>query len=149
VAAIVESIEISRRPEEVFSYVTDPSQMAEWQESLVSAREQGDRPLGVGSRITQVRRVVGGSERTMTMEVTDYNPARSFAFRGIDGPIRAVGKSVIEPLEDGTRSRVSTELDFEGHGFGRLLVPRVRGQARKELARNCQHLKERLESGTA
>jgi hypothetical protein len=85
-------------------------------------------------RITQVRRVVGGSERTMTMEVTDYNPARSFAFRGIDGPIRAVGKSVIEPLDGGTRSRVTTELEFKGHGFGRLLVPRVRGQARKELA---------------
>ena len=28
-AAIVESIEISRRPEDVFSYVTDPSHLPE------------------------------------------------------------------------------------------------------------------------
>ncbi len=30
-ALIVESIEISRRPEDVFSYVTDPSRLPEWQ----------------------------------------------------------------------------------------------------------------------
>jgi uncharacterized protein YndB with AHSA1/START domain len=37
-APIVSSVEIARRPEDVFSYVTDPSRLAEWQESLVSAR---------------------------------------------------------------------------------------------------------------
>ena len=30
-APIVESIEISRSPEDVFSYVTDPSHLPEWQ----------------------------------------------------------------------------------------------------------------------
>lgn len=64
---------------------------------------RGDRPLGVGTHVTQVRRV-GRGERTMTTELTDYGPPRSFAFRGIDGPVRAVGESVIEPLED-TRVR--------------------------------------------
>jgi hypothetical protein len=33
VAAIVESIEIQRRPEDVFSYMTDPSHLAEGQEA--------------------------------------------------------------------------------------------------------------------
>jgi len=40
-AAIVESIEIRRRPEHVFSYLTDPSRFAEWQEGVVSARLEG------------------------------------------------------------------------------------------------------------
>ena len=44
-AAIVESIDISRRPEDVFSYVTDPSHFPEWQDSVVSARREGDAPL--------------------------------------------------------------------------------------------------------
>jgi uncharacterized protein YndB with AHSA1/START domain len=145
VAPIVESIEISRRPEDVFAYVTDPAHQAEWQESLVSAREQGGRPLGVGTHVTQVRRV-GRGERTVTIEWTEYGPPRSFAFRGIDGPIRAVGKSAIEPLADRTRSRLTTELDFEGHGVGKLLVRRVRSRARTELPRNHQRLKELLES---
>jgi hypothetical protein len=48
-AAIVESIEISRRPEDVFAYVTDPSRLPEWQESVVSVRRE-DVPLSRWAR---------------------------------------------------------------------------------------------------
>jgi hypothetical protein len=96
--------------------------------------------------VTQTRRI-GRGERTMTAEVTEHSPPRRWAFRGIDGPVRAIGKGIIEPLEDGARSRVTIELDFEGHGIGKLLVPIVvRRQARRELPKNQQNLKERLES---
>ncbi len=85
----------------------------------------------------------------MTNEVTDHNPPRSFGFRGIDGPIRAIGKGTVEPVGDGTRSRFTMELDFEGHGIGKLLVPLVvRRQARSDMAKSQERLKARLESGT-
>ncbi len=43
---------------------------------------------------------------------------------------------------------MTIELDFEGHGIGKLLVPLiVRRQAQKEVPRNQQKLKERLEKG--
>jgi uncharacterized protein YndB with AHSA1/START domain len=147
-APIVSSVEIARRPEDVFSYMTDTSRLAEWQESLVSARAEGGGPPAVGSKMTTVRRV-GRGERTMTMEMTEISPPRSFAARGIDGPIRAIVKGTVEPL-DGARSRATIELDFEGHGIGKLLVPLVvRRQAKGELPRNAQHLKERLEGEAA
>src|SRR5215210_3136497 len=104
-AAIVESVEIRRRPEEVFPYVTDPSHLTEWQESLVSAGLEGAGPPDVGSRMTQTRRI-GPTERTMTMEVTEYEPPRRGAFRGIDGPVRAIGKGTVEPLGEGEGSRL-------------------------------------------
>jgi uncharacterized protein YndB with AHSA1/START domain len=145
VAPIVESIEISRRPEDVFSYMTDPSHLSEWQESLVSANPEGGAPLGLGSRVTQKRRI-GRRERTMTMEITEASPPRRWAFRGIDGPVRAIGKVTVEPLDDGKRSRVTIEHDFEGRGIGKLLVPLVvRRQTQKELPGNQEKLKERLE----
>jgi uncharacterized protein YndB with AHSA1/START domain len=147
-APIVSSVEIARRPEDVFSYVTDPSRLAEWQESLVSARAEGGGPPAVGSKMIHVRRV-GRGERTMTMEMTELNPPRSWAVRGIDGPVRAIVNGTVEPL-DGARSRATIELDFEGHGVGKLLVPLVvRRQAKGELPRNVQHLKERLEGEPA
>jgi len=148
VAAIVHSVEISRSPEDVFACLNDFSRFGEWQEGLVSARLEGDGPVKVGSRVTQTRRF-GGGERTMTTEVTEYSPPRSYAFRGIDGPIRAIGKGTVESLDNGARSRVTFELDFQGHGFGKLLLPLVRSQARKQLATTHQRLKERLESGAA
>jgi len=68
--------------------------------------------------------------------------------RGIDGPIRGIVKGTVDGLGDDARSRVTIELDFEGHGLGKLLVPLVvRRQAQKEMPRNLRNLKQRLESG--
>ena len=146
-APIVSSIEIARPPEDVFSYVTDPSRLPEWQESVVSTRIEESGPPGGGSRVTLTRRI-GRGERTMTMEMTEVSAPGRWALRGIDGPVRAIVNGTVDPLDDGTRSRVTIELDFEGHGIGKLLVPLVvRRQAQKELPTNLQNLKERLESG--
>jgi hypothetical protein len=42
---------------------------------------------------------------------------------------------------------VTLQLDIEGHGIGKLLVPLVvKRQAQKELPKNVQNLKKRLES---
>jgi Polyketide cyclase / dehydrase and lipid transport len=118
------------------------------QESLVSSRAQGGGPRAVGSKVVMVRRL-GRREQTSTMETTSISPPSSWAARGIDGPVRAIVNGTVEPLDDGARSRVTIELDFEGHGLlGKLLVPLVvRRQAQQEMPRNMQHLKERLESG--
>ena len=42
---------------------------------------------------------------------------------------------------------MTIELDFEGHGIGKPLVPAVRRQARKAAPRSYRNLKERLERG--
>ena len=147
-AAIVHSVEISRSPEDVFAQLSDVPRFSEWQEGLVRARVEGDGPLGPGSKIKLTRRV-GWREQTMTSEMTEFSPPRTFAFHGIDGPIRPIGKGTVESIGDGDRSRFTFELDFEGRGLGKLLVPLVRRQAKKELPTTHQNLKRRLESGAA
>jgi uncharacterized protein YndB with AHSA1/START domain len=148
-APIVHSVEIARRPEDVFAYVTDPSHFAEWQEAVVSASALGPEPLRQGSKLSLTRKV-GRGERTMTSEVTEYAPPSSYAFRVLDGPVRAFGKGRLEPLNGGSRTRFTLELDFEGHGIGKLLVPLfVRRQAAQELPESHAQLKEKLESRPA
>jgi hypothetical protein len=57
------------------------------------------------------------------------------------GPIRALVDVTVQALDD-ARSRVSIEVDFEGHGIGKLLVPLVvRRQAAKEMPANVARLK--------
>ncbi|MFE9649844.1 SRPBCC family protein [Streptomyces sp. NPDC006365] len=144
-SAIKESVDISCRPEEVFSYVTDPSHLPEWQESAVSVRPVGDAPLAVGSRVVVTRRI-GRRDIPMTSEVTELDPPRSWRIDGIDGPVRGHVKGTIEPLGDGERSRLTMSLDFEAHGIGKVLVPLVvRPQVRKEMPRDEQTLKRLLE----
>ena len=141
---IVSSIEIDRPPDEVFAYATDPSRFAEWQRDVVRVRVEGDRPPGIGSRFTTTRRV-GGTERTMTQEVTERSAPRRWAARGVDGPIRPSATVTVEPLDGGARSRVTFDLDFEGHGIGRPLLPAVRRQTRRAAPVSYRNLKQRLE----
>ncbi len=125
---IVSTLDIARPPDEVFSYVTDPTRFAEWQNDVV-------RVHLAGSRFTTTRRI-GPTERTMTQEITECTPPRSWAAHGIDGPIRP----------SGTRSRVTFALDFAGHGIGVPLLPLVRRQAEKGAPISYRNLKQRLES---
>jgi uncharacterized protein YndB with AHSA1/START domain len=144
-APIVSSFEIARPPDEVYSYVTDPSRFPEWQHDVV--RVEGGRPPSVGTRFTTVRRI-GRVEQTTTQEITEVSPPRSWAARGVDGPFRPSAGITVEPLDDGTRSRVTIALDFEGRGIGRLLpLDVIRRMAAKTAPRSYQNLKERLERG--
>ena len=147
-APIVNSVEISRSPEDVFARLSDVPRFSEWQEGLVRAQVEGGGPMAPGAKMKMTRRV-GGREQEMTSEMTEFSPPRSFAFRGIDGPIRPRGKGTVEPIGDGDRSRFTFELDFEGRGFGKLLLPIVRRQAKKEMPITHQNLKRQLESAAA
>jgi uncharacterized protein YndB with AHSA1/START domain len=144
-AALEESTDISRRPEDVFAYATDFSHFPEWQDGVVSVRGEGDAPAAVGSKAAVTRRA-GPREFPRTEEITELDPPRSWAVRGVGGPVTAIAKGTIEPLDGGKRSRVTIALEFEGHGVGRLLVPLVvRREARKQLPKNARRLKELLE----
>lgn len=144
-APITASIEIKRSPEDVFAYLSDLARHVEWQTSLQDVKVQGDGPVSVGTRLVERRKVPGGA-REMTLEITEHESPRRMGFRGVDGPIRAVGSVTISA--EGEGSRLDLELDFEGHGLGKLLLPLVRSQARKEVPLDQQRLKERLEAGT-
>ena len=144
-AAIASEVEVAGRAEEVFSYITDPSRFPEWQQGVVSGRMEGGGTHGVGARCITTRRI-GGAERASTSEVTQISPPNRWAVRGLDGPIRAIVNVTVAPLNESARSRVTIELDFEGHGIGKLLVPLVvRRQAQREMPDNLQKLKQRLE----
>ncbi len=139
---LVATAEVDRPAEDVFSYTTDPARFPEWQAGVVSGHLDGG--TGVGARCTTVRRI-GGAERASGSELVRVDPPRTWAVRGIDGPIRAAVDVVVEPL-GAARSRVSIAVDFTGHGIGRLLVPLVvRREARKEMPADLARLTERLE----
>jgi hypothetical protein len=136
---IVSAGDIACPPGEVFPYVTDPSRFGEWQAGVVSGHTDGEP--AVGTRCTTTRRL-GGSERT---SISEISPPTSWAIRGVDGPIRAAVRVSVEPRENGGHSHVTISLDFSGHGIGKMLLPMVVSQARKEVPQSCQKLKQRLE----
>jgi uncharacterized membrane protein len=147
-APIVETVEIAKSPPEVFAYLDDLKRHGEWQTQIESVELLTEGPTRVGTRAVDTRRTPGGRQR-VTYEITEHDPPRKASFRGLDGPIRPRGTVTVEPLDDGRRSRVTLELRLDGHGFGKLIAPLVRMDARRHVPKDQARLKERLESGAA
>jgi uncharacterized protein YndB with AHSA1/START domain len=143
---IVESIDVGRSPEDVFAYVDQLERHGEWQTQIISVTRETEGPTRVGTRATDLRKVPGGKQ-SVTYEITEYDPPRRVSFRGLNGPLRPVGTMTVESIAEG-RSRITLELDLQGHGLlGALLGPLARRDARRQLPKDQQRLKERLESG--
>jgi uncharacterized protein YndB with AHSA1/START domain len=144
-APIVSSFEIARPPEEVFAYVTDPARFPEWQDDVTRVHVDGDGSPGVGTKFATTRRI-GRVEQTTVQEITRRDPPSRWAARGIDGPFRPNAVVTIEPRAAG--SLVTFELDFEGHGIGKLLpLDVIRRMAAKGAPKSYQNLKNILEGG--
>jgi uncharacterized protein YndB with AHSA1/START domain len=142
--SIVTQVEVARPADEVFAYVTDPDKFPEWQANLVGGHMEGETVVGAKC---VTRRKIGGAERDIVSEVTILDPPRAWAVHGIDGPIRSTVKVTVEPIAGRTASKVTIDLDFEGYGIGKLLVPlMVKPQSRKEMQHNMARLKANLES---
>lgn len=133
------TIDIEREPQEVFAFATDPRRFSEWQRDVVRVR------MLDGARFESSRRFAG-SERTTVQRITRNDPPHHWAAEGIDGPVRPYATITVEPVDDGTRSRVIFTLDFEGHGIGVPLLPLIRRQAQQGAQQSYHHLKRLLEA---
>jgi uncharacterized protein YndB with AHSA1/START domain len=144
---IKHSIEINRPAEEVFAYLDQVDRHNEWQGSLVSTTVETDGPTHVGTRVIERRNVPGGT-RDLSYEITEHDPPRKVSFRGTVGPVRPVGTYTVDPTGESS-SRMTSELDLEGQGIGKLFAPLARRQAAKQVAVDQEKFKQLLESGIA
>ncbi len=141
------SIEINRPAEEVFAYVDQVDRHNEWQSQLVSTTVETDGPIRVGTRVVERRNGPGGT-RDFAYEITVHDPPRKASFRGTSGLIRPAGTYTVDPIGESS-SRMTTELDLEGHGIGKLFAILARRQAAKQVPVDQEKFKELLESGVA
>lgn len=127
------TIEIARTPADVFAYLTDVSNVPEWQSGVRSA-ELHDR------RIDESRSLFGRELHT-SLEIVEQEEPRVFTLRALNSPIPFTVRHVLEPDGDGTRLTVTAEA--ETHGFGSGLLAR---RAEKQFRRDFARLKEILEA---
>ena len=132
-APTVESVEINRRPEDVFAYLDDLSRHHEWDDQIVETRVETEGPTRVGTRVTDKRKLPFGKQ-DIPYEITEHDPPRRSAFRGLEGPVRPVGSVTVEPLDDGSRSRVTPQLELLGDNLLGAFAPLANREARKHVA---------------
>jgi carbon monoxide dehydrogenase subunit G len=127
------TIEIARTPEEVFSYLTDVSNLPAWQAGVKSATLRD-------GRIEESRSLLG-RELDTTLEIVEQEEPKLFTLRALDGPVQFTVRHELVPEDGGTRLTVTAEGDVPGFAAGLL----ARG-AERQFRRDFERLKQILES---
>ena len=126
------TIEIARTPEDVFSYLTDVSNLPDWQTGVKSATEHD-------GRIDESRSLFG-KEIDTTLEIVEEEAPRLFTLRTLEGPLQLTVRHELEPADVGTRMTVTAEGDVPGFAAGLL----ARG-AERQFRKDFEHMKKILE----
>jgi carbon monoxide dehydrogenase subunit G len=136
-------VEIARTPEEVFAYLTEVSNLTEWQSGVHEAEIVGGGEPRAGARISESRHLLGRELRT-TLEIAEYETPRLFVLRALDSPVPFAVRHELERSDGGTRLRVVGEGDAGLlPGFAAGLMAR---RAEKQFRRDFERLKRILES---
>jgi carbon monoxide dehydrogenase subunit G len=125
------TIEIARTPEDVFSYLTDVSNLPAWQAGVRSATLRD-------GRIEESRSLLGRELHT-TLEILELEQPRLFTLRTLDSPVPFTVRHELEAADGGTRLTVTADGDVPGFAAG-LLARRAERQFRKDFERLKQIL---------
>jgi len=127
------TMEIARTPADVFAYLTDVSNLPDWQAGVKSATRRA-------GRIEESRSLLGRELHT-TFEIVESDEPRLFTLRAVDSPIPFTVRHELEPAGDATRLTVTAEGDVPG--FAAALLGR---RAEKQFRNDFERLKQILES---
>jgi carbon monoxide dehydrogenase subunit G len=140
------SIVINRPIEEVFAYLTDARNSRQWDSGLVDIWQTPESPVGVGTRITEVRTFLGRKFET-TSEVAEYEPPTKYTRKGLEGPFPITGSLTFEPTAQGTK--LTWMFEMQPGGFFALAGPLFARSLRRNIEAALGDVKDLLENRTA
>lgn len=100
-------------PAEVFAYLSDFSNAAEWDPGTVEATRVGDEPLGEGTEFRLVAEFLG--RRTpLSYRVAEYDPPSVVTLRGENATVVSVNRMTFVPSGAGTHVAYDAKLTLKG-----------------------------------
>jgi uncharacterized protein YndB with AHSA1/START domain len=135
---------VNRPPEVVFDYLTNPSNLADWQTSKTSVEQLTDGPPQLGTRVRERTKPPGGKEFEQIVEFTEFDrPARVHAHI-VEGPYPIDGTWSFESDNEGTR--VHFVAAGELRGLMGLLQPLMKVVMARQMAGHHGILRRNVES---
>ena len=143
--------------DEVFTYLADIAKGMEWQSELLEVQQTSGGPVGVGTNLKEVRRLLGRNMET-SFTITDYEPESKLGFKSTSGPIPMRAYYCLEKISgegvskggqqegSGDATKVTMTVEAELTGIFNMTEPLVVNTAKKQMATDLAKLKELLES---
>ncbi len=94
---------INRPLQEVFDFMTDPANFAQWQNGTKSAKWASEGSVSVGSKFNSVGEMMG-REMKMDLEVTQWDPPHVWGIRrGASDRMKVEAVTKFESKDGGTQ----------------------------------------------
>jgi hypothetical protein len=137
---------IERPPAEVFRFVATEhfQNHPKWDPAVTAVTPTSPGPMGVGTTARLVR-TDRGRRIEGSMEVTEYEPVRSFTEVSRFGPFTLHARATFEPVAPAS-TRLQLAMDTHARGAIRLLLPIMKGTFRKTMARSLRTIKQHVEA---
>ena len=134
---------INRPLQEVFDFMTNPANFAQWQSGTKSAEWASAGPVGVGSIFHSVGELLG-REIKFDGEITQWDPPNVWGIKGGSGPMKFEGVSKFESKDGGTL--VIQNFEGEVGGFFSIAEGLAIKQLQKQVETDGNALKKLLEA---
>jgi hypothetical protein len=130
-------------PDEVYQYLVDFRNQAEWRFDVLSSELVSGEPGRVGAKYRQRVRS-GRRERLREVELTEASRPDKVSFRTVEGgPVSVSGAWHIRP--DGRGTEILCDVAIAAHGPLRLLEPAMGPSLRRIAARYQRALRRHLD----
>lgn len=142
--SIERSLFITRPADEVWDFLANPANNAQWQGSTEASEWTSEGPPGVGSTQHSVTRFLGRKIEA-TSEVTIWDPPYQQGSKLVSGPIPFETDMTLESQDNGTQ--ITMTFQAEVGGFFKIAEGLAGKQAEKQIDTDLGALKLLLEAG--
>ena len=141
---IEQTFHVARPPQDVFDYVTTPSNLREWQTSKTRVEVLTDGPPRLGYRVREWTKPPGAREFEQVVEFTDFDRPNRVHVHIVEGPQPIDGTWRFTPADGGTRVDFVAEGPLKG--LMRLAEPIVKRIMDRQFSQYHENLRRNVEA---
>ena len=134
---------IGAPPSEVFAYLSDLNNLADWQSGVVEARLTSDGEMGVGTTAIVARELMG-QRMEAPLTVTDYDPPQRLAIGSEVSGVRANATLDLAPVADGEATDLAFAMEIRGSLLTGFMEPMIASAAGGDIDASLQRLQARF-----
>lgn len=144
--SVEKSIYIDRPLDEVFQYVSELANSAQWQSGLSEVHKITPGPVMIGTQYSGFRKFMG-RKMEAGVEITEFVPNVRVGLKASAGTIPVETWHQFQSAGQGVN--ISTKVEMQPSGFAGLAEPLISSTLGHDLAADLGALKSLLENQTA
>ncbi len=134
---------IGASPAEVFAYLSDLNNLADWQSGVVEARLTSGGEMRVGTTAIVARELMG-QRMEAPLTVTAYEPPRRLAIGSEVSGVKANATLDLAPVAGGEATDLAFAMEIRGSLLTAFMEPMIASAAGGDIDASLQRLQARF-----